>query len=334
MNVAVRLPNWLGDTVMAVPTIQSLRPGLAAEDRLAVAGPWAGLLAGQGLADHCITYPRSWRGRLRMADTVAALRPEIVVVLPNSLESALSAWYWGGRRRIGYDTGGRGVLLTERVRLPDPRLHQVEEYLGLLAPLGIAPLGREPVLRVVADTARERRVRELLASVGLDGGPIAGIHIGAAFGSSKLWLPERIAGLCAALARQGARPVLLGTVADRGIEQRVRQHAGPSVPSLVGRDSPELLPVLLARVDVLVSGDTGVAHLAAALGIPVVVLFGPTDPALSAPRGRVTTIVKAVPCAPCFYPRCPIDHVCMRVIEVHEVASAVEALLSPAGGRR
>jgi heptosyltransferase-2 len=329
VNVAVRLPNWLGDTVMAVPTLRALRAGLGESDRVTAAGPWASLLAEQGLAEYCVTYPRSWRGRLRTADTVARLRPDVVFVLPGSLEAALSAWYWGAARRIGYDTDGRGLLLTHRVPLPERRLHQVDEYLALLEPLGLSVVTRDPVLRVPQHEERERRVEELLASVELRGGPIAGIHVGAAFGPSKLWSPDRVAGLCAALTRRDVRSVLLGTAGDRDALVRVRQCSTEPIASLVGRDNPELLPTLLARLAVLVSGDSGPAHLAAALGTPVVVLFGPTDPARSAPRGRVTTIAKAVPCAPCFYPRCPIDHICMRAIGVDEVADAVEALIRP-----
>ena len=98
--------------------------------------------------------------------------------------------------------------------------------------------------------------------------------------------------------------------------------------SLVGRDSPDLLPSVLAEMAVLVSGDTGVAHLAAALGTPVVVLFGPTDPARSAPLGRVAVVRHLVPCAPCFYRVCPIEHPCMRGISAAAVGERVAALLS------
>ena len=98
--------------------------------------------------------------------------------------------------------------------------------------------------------------------------------------------------------------------------------------SLVGRDGPELLPALLTELDALVSGDTGVAHLAAALGTPTVVLFGPTDPELTAPRGPVEVLRRAVPCAPCFYRVCPIDHPCMRLLEAATVRERVEALVT------
>jgi heptosyltransferase-2 len=101
-----------------------------------------------------------------------------------------------------------------------------------------------------------------------------------------------------------------------------------SAASLVGRDSPDLLPAVLTEIAVLVSGDTGVAHLAAALGTPVVALFGPTDPALSAPLGSVAVMRHPVPCAPCFYRACPIDHPCMRGILADAVGDEIDALLA------
>src|SRR5438132_1252028 len=144
MNVLVRLPNWLGDTVMALPLLRSLRAGLAPSDRTVAIGPWAWLVAGQELADRWVGYPRAWTGRLRALEAVRPFCPDVALLLPNSLESALTPRYWRARRRIGYDTSGRGIWLTDRLPLPWPRRHQIDEYLGLLAPLGLAPAGAEP----------------------------------------------------------------------------------------------------------------------------------------------------------------------------------------------
>ena len=119
-TLIVRLPNWLGDTVMAVPTIRALGKARR-QAKLVLAGPWSGLFVDQDLADVLVAYPRAWSGRLRAADTVRALTPDIAVLLPNSFESAASAWYWRARRRIGFSAGGRDWLLTDRVTVPAPR---------------------------------------------------------------------------------------------------------------------------------------------------------------------------------------------------------------------
>ncbi len=122
-------------------------------------------------------------------------------------------------------------------------------------------------------------------------------------------------------------PVLLGSPAERMAAEAVVGRA-PAL-SLVGRDQPDLLTAVLAEMDVLVGGDTGVAHLAAALGTPVVTLFGPTDPALTAPRGPGCVVRHPVPCAPCFYRACPIDHPCLRSIDPTMVVDQVLSLLRP-----
>jgi heptosyltransferase-2 len=308
---------------MAVPTLRALRAAIGADARLAVAGPWASVLAGQDLCHPCITYPRSWTGRLRMADTVARLEPSTALVLPHSFEAALSAWYWRARRRIGYEGDGRSWLLTDRVPRPAEALHQIDEYLLLLGPLGVPPVERVPRLSPPDDAALAAEAAALLGMIRRQGAPLVGVHLGVTFGSSRLLPPDRLAALCRELRQRGAMPVLLGSRADAAVEARVRPHDPGETASLVGQDSIELLPLVLTSLDALVSGDTGVAHLAAALGTPTVVVFGPTDPDRSGPRGAVSLLRRTVACAPCLYRTCPIDHSCMRDISVSEVADHV-----------
>jgi ADP-heptose:LPS heptosyltransferase len=275
-----------------------------------------------------VGYPRSWSGRLRTADTVRSFASDTIVLLPNSFETAVTAVYWGARRRIGFAHDGRGWLLTEAPPLPEPRLHQADEYLLLVGLLGAAVTDREPRLTPPSPRAETRqRVRDLLRESGApDGKPRIGIHLGAAYGPAKVWTQERVVEFCRRGQARSMVPVLLGAPSDAPTAADVLREA-PTV-SLVGRDSPELLSAVLAEMAVLVSGDTGVAHLAAALGTPVVTLFGPTDPALTAPLGRAAVVRHAVPCAPCFYRTCPIDHPCMRGISAEEVGEQVDALLA------
>jgi heptosyltransferase-2 len=323
-TLAVRLPNWLGDTVMAVPAVRGLRETFP-ETRITLAGPWATLLAEQGIADTLVTYPRAWSVRLAAADAVRALRPETAVVLPNSLESALAAWYWGARRRVGFATGGRARLLTEAPALPAPRRHQIDEYLVLAEACGATI--RERVPRLAApkpDSAERAEVRALLAEAGAprdNGRRIVAVHLGAAYGPAKLWPLPQVETFCRLMARDELTVVLVGAPGDAAAAAAVT--AAAPARSLVGRDRPALLTTLLSEIDVLVSGDTGVAHLAAALGTPAVTLFGPTDPALSAPRGAARVLTHPVPCAPCFYRACPIDHPCLRDLAPSMVRDAV-----------
>jgi len=327
-TLIVRLPNWLGDTVMAVPALRALRAARP-DARVALVGPWATLLAGHGLADVLVPYARSWGARLAKWDEVRALAAAEAILLPSSFESALAAWYWKASRRVGFDAGGRRALLTDAIPVPAPREHQIDEYALVVAGLDVEVPDRVPRLTPPADDSPERStIRRLLAEAGAarDGHPIVGIHLGAAYGPSKLWPRERVAELCRMLSARGEIPLLLGTGDDRVAAERIAGET--SARSLVGRDRPELLPALLAELDALVCGDTGVGHLAAAGGTPVVALFGPTDPRLSAPRGPVRVITHPVACAPCFYRACPIEHPCLRGIDAAAVADTLAALKS------
>jgi len=309
---------------MALPMLAALRAAEPAA-RITLVGRWATLLAGQGVADVVLPYPKPLAARRRLARALAAERADVAMLLPSSIESALAAWRWRAARRIGYATDGRAPLLTDALPLPAPRLHQVDEYAALLTPLGVTGGDTVPVWTLRDDARLDAEIAQLLADAGVAADArLVGLHLGAAFGSSKLWPAEAFGHLAQGLAAAGLTPVLLGTGDDADTAAAVTRAAGGPIASLVGRDRAALLPRLLARLRCLVSGDTGVAHLAAAVDVATVTLFGPTDRRLTAPRGRKSrTLDRAAPCAPCFLPRCPIDHVCLNRIEPDEVLPEV-----------
>jgi heptosyltransferase-2 len=323
--VLVRLPNWLGDTVMALPALHGLRAARPRASVIAV-GRWASLLAGQGVADALVHYPRE-RGRCRRLDaSLKDLRADAAILFPNSFGSALSAWRWGAGLRLGYDADARRVFLTHAVPLPSPRAHQIDEYRELVEAAGVTVAAAEPAWRLGADPEADASLHALLEERSiLADSPVVGLHLGASFGSSKLWPATAYAELAHRLRDRGLQPLCLGSPDDADLAGAVSRAAGSAVPSLLGQEGLDRLPRLLARLACLVSSDTGVAHLAAAVGTPTVTLFGPTDPRLTAPRSRAARRVEGrAPCAPCFLKRCPIDHVCMRNITAASVASAVE----------
>lgn len=330
-RVLVRLPNWLGDTVMALPAVRALRRALPGA-HLTCLGPWAvPILEAEPGIDRCGTWPRGWRAQAALLRRLRAERIDLAVLFPGSFTAALAAWLAGARWRLGYREDGRGALLTHA--LPPPgRIHQAAAYLALLEPLGVEAVPATPTLEILR--ARREEARRLLAEVGVAPGHRAvGIQLGAAFGPAKLWPPERLGAVAAALERDGTPAVFLGTADARPLLDRAAKVLAGTPRSLVGRDHPALLPALLAELAVLVAPDSGPAHLAAAVGVPVVALFGPTDPRLTAPAGpRHAVLWPRPPCAPCFLRRCPIDHRCLGAIPVGAVVAAVQTRLGPSAG--
>lgn len=195
----------------------------------------------------------------------------------------------------------------------------------LVTRAGAKLAAERPEWKMLGAAAADEEITALLRSLGLPSAArLVGLHLGAAGGSAKRWLPERFGKLASRLSGSGLTPLLLGAAEDAPIAAEASLAAGIALASAVGRDRPGLLPALLPRLACLVSGDTGVAHLAAALGVPTVTLFGPTDARLSAPRAATARVIdQQVPCAPCFLSDCPIDHICMGQITPQEVAQQV-----------
>jgi heptosyltransferase-2 len=323
----VRFPNWLGDTVMALPTLRSLRRALPGAE-LWCLGPWVGTIleSEPGIARRLVT-PGSVGARLAQARRLRQAQFDLALVLPNSFETALAGWLSRARWRVGYGEG-RGALLTHALRSDIDPVHQATAYLRLLAPLGVGGPLIPPTLAV--DAARRVEARRLLGEADLPpGDPRVGLQLGAALGPAKLWPSERIAALATRLEARGVRPILLGSPQARGLADAVQAAARGPIRSLVGRDRPVLLAALLSELDALVAADSGPAHVAAAVGVPAVTLFGPTDPRLTAPLGpRQQALWRQPACGPCFLRECPIDHRCIQALEVAEVEAAVLTALA------
>jgi heptosyltransferase-2 len=318
---------------MAVPAIRALRGALPTAE-LWCLGPWAEpVLEAEPGIDRRLPYPRRWSARAGLVRDLRRARLDLALLLPNSFEAALFARLAGARWRVGYAGDGRAAFLTHPLPPKAGRQHQVEAYLALLAPLGSAAILTTPTLAVTA--ARQAEARGLLAAAGLDPGRRAvAIQLGAAFGPSKLWPEAQLADLARRLEDGGTPVVFLGGPGSAPLARAVEAALGRPARSLVGRDHPGVLPALLAEFALLVAPDSGPAHVAAAVGTPVVTLFGPTDPRLTAPVGDGhAALWTRPPCAPCFRPRCPIDHRCLRALSVDDVLSAVRARLPSSSAR-
>lgn len=337
-RLVVRPPNWLGDAVMALPAMAALRRHFADAHLTVAAAPSVAALFREDTdvrPDRVIDLPAATR------DAVAVLEGEgfdLGVLFPNSWRSA-----WQFRRaripaRWGYATSWRGLLLTRRSR-PSGRagiVHQADYYRDLVTGLGLACDPAEAP-RIEPRAASVARAAALLSQYGVaPDASVVGFAPGAAYGQAKQWPPQRMAEVIARVARRHeVTAVVVGAAHDRdaarAIESWLRAHApdmGSRVVNLTGRTSLGALIGALQRMVTFVSNDSGAMHLAAAVGRPVVALFGPTDERATHPIGTHDVMSVPVFCRPCMLRDCPIDHRCMRRITADAVYGAVAARLA------
>jgi len=317
-------PNWLGDCVMALPVLRAIRRAHP-DDPLAILakpGP-AALFQAEGSADS-VVYRSGLLGdarKLRESGYSEAW------LLPNSFRSALAPWLAGIPERIGYDTDRRGALLTHRVQRQPPREHQLRDYDALLRSRAIEPDREAPRLPVTAKALD--RAAPALDGAGLDrDGPLALLAPGAAFGWTKRWPPESYGALGDLLVERGLGCAVVIGPGEESLGAGAAASARSRLPVLGPDLDPLELVALFSCARVVVGNDSGPVHLAAAAGVPVVVLFGPTDPGRTAPTGAPARVLdRYVFCSPCFLRKCPYGHECMREITVEMALRAVEDLL-------
>jgi len=268
-----------------------------------------------------------------LGDLVLALPALAALLLPNSFHAALVVWRAGIPERWGYRRDLRGALLTHGIPRPRRGQHQASYYTALIEALG-GPAAPATAQLTVPPQALERAA-SLLRDRGWSGGPLCGFAPGAAYGPAKCWPPSRAGAVAAQLARiRGLAPVFVGAVGDRpGVSEAIasyRRIAAPGAPrpiDLAGATDLAAAAGVLAMCQVVVANDSGAMHLAAAVGAPVVGLFGPTNEhatsPLPHPAGPPHAIVAGEAwCRPCQLRACPLDHRCMRSIEVERVANA------------
>lgn len=326
-RVLVRAPNWLGDAVMALPALAALRAAFRDRTLVLAAAPSIAPLFHEITAaapDEVLTVEKSAE-----AATLRGARGDVAVLLPNSFRSAWVARQAGIRQRWGYRAHGRALLLTRAVPRPRQRMHQSAYFRHLVAALGFDAPEMPPRLEITPHT--RARVADLLSRSGIDAnGPLVGIAPGAAYGHAKRWPPARVADLAGRLSTHGATCVLVGAEGDRGAGREIESSlpGGARIVNLIGRTDLRLLAGLLAACHAFVSNDSGAMHLAAAAGVPVAAIFGPTDERVTAPLGDHDVIIHQVFCRPCMLRDCPIDHRCMRGITVDRVFDAVSRRLA------
>lgn len=336
-RIVVRGPNWIGDAVMCEPALAALRRRFPdAEVTLLVKPAVAELFTGHPAISKILVYDDRGQhagltGKWRLAQTLRRGRFDLAILFQNAFEAALLAFLAGIPRRYGYGTDGRRLLLSEPITRParGAIAHQVQYYLGMLRQLGCEHTPAPPrlVLFHEEDTAMARR----LAAAGISGAELLiGLNPGSTYGGAKRWLPERFAETADRLAGQfNAKVLIVGARGEEPLAQAIAARIKARTVVLSGKTSVRELMAAVKRCAVFLTNDTGPMHIAAAFGVPVVAVFGPTDWRTTAPFGSGHAVVRQpVDCAPCLLRECPIDHRCMERVTVEEVHQAAVVQLA------
>ncbi len=341
-RILVRGPNWLGDAVMCEPALRGLRRIYpTAFIALLVKPAVAELFQNHPALNEILLYDGKGRhaglmGKWALAGEVRRAGFQLAVLFQNAFEAALLAAAAGIPRRFGYATDGRGFLLTRPVAPPDrgALTHQVQYYWNLLKPLGLTGEPAAPAL--VTSPAEDRALAERLAQAGIaEADTVIGVNPGSTYGAAKRWLPERFAEAAERLTRaiestgdRRAAVLVLGAKGEEALGREIAARLPGRTAILSGATTIRELMAAVKRCHLLVTNDTGPMHIAAAFGVPVVAIFGPTDWRTTSPYGDHHAVVRqAVDCAPCLLRECPIDHRCMTQVSVDAVYEAAATRL-------
>jgi heptosyltransferase-2 len=362
-HILVRGVNWLGDAIMTTPALMRLREAFP-QIRITLLTPakLAGLWTGHPALDAVLAFEPG-AGLLSVARQVRSARADLGLLFPNSPRSALELWLGRVPERIGVARPWRNGLLTRaiparaglvvmRKRTPaevrallqaggvapvaiPPESHQLHHYLHLVAALGAKADPLPPTIRVSAAEVAALRQRFGVS----DGQAVLGINPGAEYGPAKRWPAERFAAAARAVRQQtGCRLWIFGGAGDVPVAREIaaalsREGAGDAVTVLAGQTNLRELCAALKACRVLLTNDTGPMHLGAAVGTPLVALFGSTSPELTGPGlpgvDRHALLRRPVPCSPCFLRECPADFACLLGLTTQEVTAAVLAKWRP-----
>ena len=330
----MRGANWVGDAVMTVPALRELRRLLPRARVTLATRAWAeGIFEGADfIDDFLVTGETSNRPRAVFAEARRwrARRFDLAVLFPNAFAPALVAALARVPARAGYATQGRTALLTHRFDVPEwrGRRHEVFYYLNVVSELERLLYGtstvaeREPDTRLPAPESRGREASGLLRELGVDASrPLVALCPGSTNSRAKRWPAERFAAVADMLAEKtAAQIVLVGAAEESDISEHVARLMRARPFLLTGKTDLSQTAAVLRAADLLVTNDTGPAHIADAVGCPVIVVFGPTNPQTTRPFSRTAEVVRRPPdCAPCMLRDCPIDHRCMTAVTPEDV---------------
>jgi len=338
-RIVVRAPNWLGDAVMSVAAFRELRRLFPNAHITAVSKPGTSdIFREANFIDEVLVYERHGLSSVwQQVREWKKRRFELALLFQNAFEAAAISFLAHVPQRIGYDSQRRGFMLTHPVPSPSWKneRHEIFYYLNLVTELERALSSRsqneerEPEFQIAVSIQRKEDARRLLAAHAAGHKPLVLLCPGSVNSRAKRWPAERYAMLADQLAESGATVVLIGSPGELDGSKQVVSVARHPPLLLTGKTSVAEVTALISIADVLVTNDTGPAHIGAAIGTPTLVIFGPTNPLTTRPYGSAGRIIRRPPdCAPCMLRDCPIDHRCMTAITSAEVFERAQELIS------
>ncbi len=329
---------------MSVPALKEVRRLFPRSRITLLVRPWVkDVYSAVDFVDEVVEYDkrgvhRGWAGLRRLVSELRKQNFELAILLQNAIEAALIAWLSGIPQRLGYARDGRRIFLTHPCKI-DPALknvHQVYYYLGILSAAGLLPprlwenSRYRPSMEIGIRGTDRDEAKRILSAHGIEkDATIVGLNPGASYGSAKRWLSDRYASVADSLAeRHSARIVIFGSPAEREIAEEVAHQMKQPAAVLAGLTTLGQLMALIKECRLLVTNDSGPMHLAVALNVPQVAIFGSSSEISTGPLSEQAKVVKhPVECSPCFLRECPIDFRCMTRITVDEVFSAADQKL-------
>ena len=316
-RILIRSSNWLGDAVMSVPAVRAIKNGRS-DARVTVAAPVSIAPMWKLVPEVDTIIPLPNDSLLPVISLLKRQRNfDVAILFPNSLRVALESWLSGIPRRVGYRGHWRRLLLNQTVReprKPGPPEHHSLRFLRIARECGAETFNAQPL-------PQTSNIKPQTSKLGL--------CPGAEYGPAKRWLPERFADVAAKVnAQSSAQWILFGTKNDMAIGDQIAAAIGDHCVNRIGHTTLDQLIDELRECRLVLTNDTGTMHLAALLGVPVVAIFGSTEPRLTGPLGDGHIILRHhVECSPCFLRECPIDFRCMKAVRSVEVADAVLSIL-------
>jgi len=330
----IRATNWVGDAVMTLPALEAVRENFPSASITVLARPWvAPVFENHPAVNNILIYNRHTGIKknisefFHLAGIIRKNRYDLAILFQNAFEAALLAYLGRIKYRLGFDSDGRGFLLTHKIKRSSEifAVHQVEYYLSILKAAGLKAESRNPVLHISEKDLAE--AAKLLEFKGISKSDfILGISPGAIFGNAKRWPFERFAKISDwASEKWGAKVIVLGSKKEKDIGNKMAGIMKNKTADFCGTTSLGEALGLISKCSFFVTNDSGLMHVAAALGVPTLAIFGSTDHVATGPRGVKTRIIKHdIDCSPCLKPECPTDFKCMLSIEPEEVWDEME----------